>query len=73
MYKRQGYDWAGAQTEFATTATPNDVLRSGGAPYENSQGITPITDTPNNSYQTAANWGRKYDVLNLGILPLFHA
>ena len=67
-----GYDWAGNQTEFATTATPNDVLRSGSAPYENSLGIAG-TGTPDNSYQTAANWGRKYDVLNLGILPLFHA
>jgi hypothetical protein len=27
----------------------------------------------NATYNAAASWDRKYDVLNLGILPIFHA
>ena len=59
-----GYDWTGSQTAFART-TSHDVNVLG-----NNQSGAAVSG---GQYGAAGSWDRKYDMLNLGILPLFHA
>ena len=58
-----GYNWAGNQTRFANSVGGDDVARAG----------VNRTGNADSSYVTSTNWERNYDMLNLGILPLFHA
>ena len=75
-----GYDWAGNQTAFAVNGgsgtglagTGDDVTRVStatinGVTYEASQ------SSGGGALNAGASWTRKYDALNLGILPIFHS
>ena len=63
-----GYNWTGSQTNFARTGT-FDVNRGGLNSGSGAGGNTGSGD----AYSASGSWERKYDMLNLGILPIFHA
>ena len=57
-----GYDWAGNQQGFAEKSSSLDITSTGRA------------DGSGDAYDASATtWSRKFDMLNLGILPIFHA
>ena len=61
-----GYNWTNSgATGFAQSISPNrDVPRAG---------ALPATATANLDLNNGTNWDRRFDLLNLGILPIFHA
>ena len=75
-----GYDWAGSSTRFAINGTSStgladagdDVTRDStatinGVTYEASQ------TSGGGALNAGGSWTRKFDMLNLGILPIFHS
>ena len=65
-----GYNWQGTQDQFASSAVPageRDISSDG-------LGNSGYTDTGTTTfYRDGGNWDRRFDTLNLGILPIFHS
>lgn len=63
-----GYTWTGSQTKFAASgaAASRDVDPGAGLQVGGS-------GADSNDLTSGANWERKFDMLNLGILPVFHS
>ena len=57
-----GYNWSGADGQFATNAQTDLGAGDGETPQRGG----------GNAYNAAGSWERRFDTLNLGILPIFH-
>ena len=68
-----GYNWLGNTTAFATSIDPDNDVTYAGQGRANANGDNIEGTSLGNSYVGTQVWGREYDPLNLGILPIFHS
>ena len=65
-----GYSWSDAANDAAFATNSQTNLGSGDQTDGDSQGRS---STSTSAYDQGTNWARRFDTLNLGILPIFHA